>query len=141
MQARPLFVLIAVIAFTCLAGSWMNAQQETKAGLKDTLNELLTQRRDVLKQRVDTLESRSAEGSIQIDVVLHARDQLLDAELQLVKTKAERLALFQKRIDNMRFLEDSVKQRYEAGITLPENFFAATAARLQAEIDLAKEQQ
>ena len=50
------------------------------------------------------------------------------------------MTLYQKRLDNMRALEDTVKKRYEAGQSTLESKLSATAARLQAEIDLLREQ-
>jgi outer membrane protein TolC len=79
-------------------------------------------------------------GSVSLTTILAGRDQLLDAELQLAKTKEQRLTLYQERLDNMRALEDAVKKRYEAGQSTLESKLSATAARLQAEIDLLREQ-
>lgn len=42
-------------------------------------------------------------------------DQLLDAELELAKTKEQRYALYRKKIDNMCELEELITRRYKAG--------------------------
>ena len=140
MQARSLLYLIVVLSIACVAGSFTIAQQATESDSHAALNELLTKRRDTLKQRVDVLEQMHADGSLSLTAVLAGRDQLLDAELQLAKTKEQRLTLYQKRLDNMRALEDMVKKRYEAGQITLDSTLSARAARLQAEIDLLREQ-
>lgn len=141
MQARSLVFLIVGLSIACVAGSFTIAQQTTESDSQAVLNELLKKRRDTLAERVVALEKKLAEGQLKIESVVAARDQLLDAELQLVKTKKQRVAIYQKRIDNMRELEASLKLQYENGIATPESLLLATAARLQAEIDLAREQQ
>ena len=139
MKLRSSIALIVILSTVSVADSFAFAQQETESDSSVVLNELLTERRDTLAKRLATLETKSAQGQLKIDAVIAARDQLLDAELQLAKTKEQRLAIFQKRIDNMRELEDSVKLQNENGLATPESLLAATAARLQAEIDLVRE--
>lgn len=138
MQARSWFAFIAILSIAFVAGSFANTQQATES---DSLNELLKKRRDTLVELVSVLEKKHMEGTLMLNPLVDARNQLLDAELQLVETKEERLALFRKRIDNMRELEDSERQRYESGVDTFESFLSAKTARLQAEIDLAEEQQ
>ena len=140
MQVRSLVCLIVVLSIACAAGSFTIAQQATGSDSGAALNELLTKRRDTLKERADVLEQMYTDGSVSLTTILAGRDQLLDAELQLVKTKEQRLTLYQKRLDNMRALEDTVKKRYEAGQSTLESKLSATAARLQAEIDPLREQ-
>ncbi len=139
MKLRSSIALVAILSIAGVAGSFGYAQQETESDSRAVLNELLTERRDTLAKRVVTLETKFAQGQLIIDAVIAARDQLLDAELQLVKTKKQRVAIYQKRIDNMRELEDSVKRRLDNGLATPESLLSATAARLQAEIDLVRE--
>ncbi len=96
------------------------------------------ERRDVLLQRVALLEKGYAAGETNLETVLAARDQLLQAELQLITTKEERITIYQKRLDNMCALEKVVKQLFDAKECPQDAMLAATAARLQAEIDLAR---
>ena len=140
MQARWLPYLIVVLSIACVAGSFTVAQQATESDSHAALNELLTKRRDTLKTRVEVLEQMHANGRLNLTTVLAGRDQLLDAELQLSKTKEQRLTLYQMRIENMRAIEDTVKRRYENGRSSLESVLSATAARLQAEIDLLRAQ-
>ena len=138
MQARSLMYPVIVLSIACLAFSFTIAQQATESDSHAALNELLTKRRDTLKTRVDVLEQMHADGRLPLTTVVAGRDQLLDAELQLAKTKEQRLLLYQKRIENMRALEDTIKRRYENGRSSLESALSATAARLQAEIDLLR---
>ena len=138
MQSRLPFAVIALVASVFVIGSYTNAhqsQEETSTELKD----LLTKRRDVLQHLVDTYEKKLSQGRTQVDPVVAAREQLLDAKLQLATSKKQRLEICQKRIDNMWRLETAMKLRSEAGQTTLESLLLARAGRLQAEIDLARE--
>lgn len=141
MNIRPSLALIVIFGFA-LSGSWhLNGQEESKAESGDKLTKLLQERRDTLAKRVAALEMQLGHGELKIDSVIAARGDLLEAELQLAKTKNRRVEIFMKRIDNMRELENSVKLQFENGLATNESYLAATAARLQAEIDLIREQQ
>ena len=132
---------IVCCAIALVAGSAARAQQASKSDARSELTRLLTQRRDTLQMRVELLEQRLAQSEATIDSVVTARNQLLDANLQLATTKKQRLEILRKRIDNMRELEDAMKQRHEDGKTTMVSVLAVTAGRLQAEIDLAREKQ
>jgi hypothetical protein len=103
---------------------------------------LLTKRRDILLQRVKSvaLHLQFGEGYIRTDTLPTAFNQLLDAELQLAKTKEQRLIPYKRRLDNMRMLEHEYKIKNEDGILARHDVLWATALRLQAEIDLHREQ-
>ena len=140
MQARSLPALVAILSIACSLGSLTSAQQPTDSDSDASLSALLTQRRDTLEKRVEVLEYMLAQGKVEATAVFAARDQLLDAELQLAETKEQRLALHRTRIDNMRELEELIKRRHKAGQSPLEAALSTTAARLQAEIDLLREQ-
>ena len=98
----------------------------------------MKERRDVLFQRVALLEKQLALGETDPATVLTARDQLFQAELRLVTTKEERLTIYQKRLESMRAIEKFVKKIFDNEESSQVAMLAATAARLQAEIDLAQ---
>ena len=99
----------------------------------------MIQRRDVLLQLVKQLEKKFSQGHCKVDSVVAARGQLLDAELELATTKDKRLEILQKRIKNLRELEDSLNILHQAGKTTLDTLLSARAARLKAEIELVRE--
>ena len=120
MQTRSNLACITIVATAFIIGSFTNAQEATESDSRTELTELLIERRDVLKKRVDVLEQKLSQGLLKVDSVVAAREQHLGAELQLVTTQQHRLEIYQKRIYNMRKLEDGVKIRQQAGQTTME---------------------
>ena len=139
MKTRSYLALVVIVALAFFIGSATKAQEGTKTDESTQLTELLGKRLDVLLQLVETLEYKFSQGRCKVDSVVAVREQLLDAELQLTTHKTKRLEILQKRIDNMRQLEDSMKTRHQTGNTTLETLLVATAARLKAEIDFVRE--
>ncbi len=139
MQRRSYFSVIIVVASTFFIASFTNAQESAEADERPQLEELMIQRRDVLLQLVKTLEMKFSQGLCRVDSVVAARAQLLDAELELATTKDARLKILHKQIKNLRELEDSLKIRHQAGQVPSDTLLSARAARLKAEIALARE--
>ena len=136
MFRKSLFASFAILLVAVIAGTFVFAQQESQStqpsqiktsegGQQDKLHELLTQRRDTLAKRVEVLESRRMRGVVLNDLVVEARDELLKAELQLVEVKDQRIAILQKRIDNLSHLEDSAKARRQHGTGTLESMLSA----------------
>ncbi|MEN6497741.1 MAG: hypothetical protein ABFD16_25865 [Thermoguttaceae bacterium] len=103
------------------------------------LQSLLEERRDTLRKLLKHVESQHASGNATEVAVIRASNQLIEAELELVRTKPERIALFEKIVDNLRRAEQWTEARYEAGRCTWEDALAAKAARLQGEINLVRE--
>ena len=55
-------------------------------------------------------------------------------------TKADRMRIYEKRVQNSRDLEAEMKERVSRGLGTMEGMLRAKAARLEAEIDLLREQ-
>jgi len=72
--------------------------------------------------------------------VLRASELLLEAELDLAETKAERIAVRDKLVANLRQREEAVLARYRIGAEQYDSVLQVTAARLKAEIKLLREQ-
>ena len=72
--------------------------------------------------------------------MIDARNAVLDAELELASTRKERVELYRKRVESLRELEEIASERHKHAIISIEELLLATAARLQAEIDLFREQ-
>ena len=120
--------------------TFTNAQPSAKSESKPAIQALLRERRDVLGKYVDVLEKRYAAGAMTPETLFRARDRLFDAELKLVTATEQRVALYRKRLDNMRALEDLVKKQFDIGQCTMESMLLATAERLQADIELLQEQ-
>jgi len=137
--------LISITIVVLLLVAWLtvpesDAQQNTDIKVDPQLNDLLTARRDTLQAIVNAVEVRYRDGTGQFASVADARDKYILAELELAKTKQQRIELCKKRIDNLRELEKSETVRSEKGTAKVEVKMLATAARLQAEIDCVREQ-
>ena len=139
MRAPLLLAIFAVFSIACVDESVTNAQQAAEVNSNAAIDKLLTERRDILATRVDMLAMQYASGATTLDTLVRSRDQLFDAELQLVKEKDQRVLLYQKRLDNMRELENTLKGQFNAGKCTLEATLSVTAGRLQAEIDLLRE--
>jgi len=109
-------------------------------GPPKTIETLLIERRDTLRTAVHWRDAQYASGSIDLPVVIRAKQALANAELEVARTKAERLAVRQKQIDNLRELEHVVEHRVQAGIVSEVDVLEIKAERLKAEIDLLREQ-
>lgn len=100
------------------------------------LKALQEERRDTLAQRLEGLREQYMQGNASLRTVISASNALLDAELRLADQHSDRIALFAERVKNSRKLEDLLRQQHLIGSVPSEEVLAATAARLQAEIDL-----
>jgi hypothetical protein len=101
---------------------------------------LRKERRETLRKLVDAAESKYNSGKATLDVVLRASDLLLEAEMDLARTRAERIAVHEKLVANLRQVEKATQLRCDAGTAPIEESLEAKAARLKAEIQLKCEQ-
>lgn len=139
MPARTQPFIAAALAAAGVAAAIASAQQSAQPAADATIRELLTERRDVLAQRVELLERLHEQGAIDYERLFSARDQLLEAELELATDKSERIALLGQRVEQMRTLEELLESRFGGGQVTETAALEATAARLQAQIELMRE--
>ena len=136
--------LSLLILGTSLAVMLCNRPAESQGQQQPTLHEridkLLVERRDTLRQLHDEVAARYLAGGTTVDSVLRAQDALLDAELDLAKKQIERIRVHEKRVKNLRELENAVKQQHSAGICTIEKVLAIKADRIRAEVELLREQ-
>lgn len=104
------------------------------------LDVLLVELRDTLLARVKALEEKHRAGKASIGMVISARTDLLDSELELVSSKEAHIDVFEKRLENLRQLEEVMKKRIAAGQAGLADMLLTKAERLRAEIDLLREQ-
>lgn len=102
------------------------------------LRALLEARRDVLKQAVEILNTSFRQGITSPNAVIAANVALLEAELELAKSKEERLLVLQQLLEHHKQLEQQTEKMFEATLGRREDCLAAKAARLKAEIALHK---
>ena len=131
---------IVLLAFLLLPSS--GAQQSDANSNAPELQNLLQQRHDALQQRYDAIKRRYDDGALTYEHVLPALDELLQAKDALCRAKLppaalskERLAVCKSRIGNFRFFEELRDAQVKNGSVPVEEGYAATAARIQAEID------
>lgn len=104
---------------------------------------LLKERRDTLRQLAQDVEQCYRAGRATLDSLIRASNLLLEAELDLAKTKAERIAIYEKLVANLRQLEKAAEARHQAGAPGGgvSEVLSAKADRLKAEIQLAREKE
>jgi outer membrane protein TolC len=112
------------------------AQDDADTSAK--LESLLRERRDTLRQLVQVVGVHYRDGRTTEDAVVCANNRLLEAELDLLTAKAERIAVYEQLVENMRRLEEVAAARHEVGVGSIEEVLAAKAARLRAEIELVR---
>ncbi len=130
--------VVAVLALSLSAPVW--AQSAPKAKSKSKVVELQQKRRDVLAQRASLLEKQWATGMAALESVIGAYVALLDAELQMAKGAKERIKAHTSHLNKMRSLEAATEKGHKAGTIAKEAVLLVQAARMQAEIDLALDQ-
>ena len=112
------------------------APSGTTAGKED----LLRTRRDTLRQALETAEARYRSGNVALESVLRTAKELLEVELQLARTKAERIELCETTVAKLREMENLAQARFDAGIESGRGeLLEAKAARLNAEERLLQE--
>lgn len=102
------------------------------------LRALLEARRDTMKELVRIKESASEVGAGSVREVAVANIALAEAELELARSKDQRIAILEQLLERQRELEQVQQAMRDSGAGQHEDFFAAKAARLKAEIELHK---
>jgi hypothetical protein len=97
------------------------------------------ERRDALRTQLDGLFTLIQTGKTTFSVAVDAREKLLEAELDLCDEPAERTRLHEGHLQFARPLEQSTRERFEAGAATHHDAAWARAVRVKAEIDLFRE--
>ncbi len=100
---------------------------------------LMKERRDALQKLVRILDSQYRMGTVDFNRVASAASKLADMELELAKTKDERIAACRKQVELCRDAEKLCQARVNAGTATEADVYEAKAERLKAEIHLARE--
>jgi hypothetical protein len=125
-----------IVVASAIAADWPASRHD---GASAQLESLLKERRDVVRKLVEIVNRRYQTGMVTQESVILASNLLLDAELELARTKAERIAVCQKLVGNLRQLEQAAEARHERTMGSADDVLKAKAARLKAEIQLVRE--
>lgn len=104
-----------------------------------SVQDLLVERRDTLKTLVEHVKAQYRAGDATYDSVVAATNSLLEAQLDLATTKTERIEIRKSMVENLRAVEQRLESRRESGLPSWDEYLRAKAARLLAEIRLARE--
>lgn len=109
-------------------------------GNKANLTSLLTERRDTLRQLAEEFTKRYQQGQISYAPVSQATIDWLHAELELAPDKAARVALHERIVEHFREREKAFSKELLSGVGQNSDLLIAKAARLQAQVDLLREE-
>ena len=122
---------------SCCLGAAPARQENDDAAIQ----KLTSQRVQVLQELVDLAREKYEHGVGSLDEVIAAEQSLLNAKLESTTDADERVAIREIRVSLAKDLESQVAIRVEGGIAPRALLLNATANRLQAEIELLREQQ
>ncbi|QDS95656.1 hypothetical protein FF011L_44540 [Roseimaritima multifibrata] len=127
--------ILGLAAF--LVSTTISAQTSTEES-DSRIRDLLIEKRDVLERHLTYVESQFGMGELQSLDVLDAKLKLLDAELALADSAADRIKIFKDRLDVHRAMESQTMELYTLGnVTYGENI-EAVVHRIDAAIDLSR---
>jgi len=103
------------------------------------LQELLMERRMILSGIVKSMKIFLESGRVGIDEYRDANIALLRAEMDLCKTRNERIEILRKIVEFHKTFEEQIKRRADEGRTTRIDVDKAKVATLEAQIELARE--
>jgi hypothetical protein len=119
------------------------AIDQARSRLKDAsrsprVQKLLAERRDAARDLMQVRRQLFEAGKTDQQALLEAAALLLEAELPLAETAADRLALHRAHVEGLKKVEEVDKARLDAGRIGQDQYQILRAARLAGEIDLAR---
>jgi outer membrane protein TolC len=102
------------------------------------VRKLLEERRDALRKVIEARQKEFEVGRGSLDGLLRTARKLLQAELELATTPAQRIAAHQAHYDIAKKVEEMNATRYDAGRLSFADYQESRAARLAAEIALLR---
>ena len=139
--------VLLVLAIACVAkfGSSLtagaNEADRPQEGSLVQLTKLRIERVEALREHVKATKAAYDTDSVPLEQLLTANLEQLEAELDVVTARAERVAVFEKMLEQAAHLEAKVKALYLIGAKggEAEKYFHAKATRLAMEIRLEQE--
>jgi outer membrane protein TolC len=104
------------------------------------LHQLLLERKQILQNIVDTIANQYKLGVTDMEQLQQAKINLLNADLDLDKTPAERINIRSQIVQLYKEAEDSLTTQVAAGRATELELEKAKVARLTEQIELVKEQ-
>ncbi len=99
----------------------------------------MEERRNVMRKRMEILLLRDQQGVEPKEVVLMACEEFLQAELELARTKPERLTVLEQMLEIAKQIESVENEKEKSGTSRLEDLYKVRAFRLRCEIDLLRE--
>jgi hypothetical protein len=117
----------------------MQKTPDAKAETEDVSKAKLLNRRDTIRQLVKLVEEECRERHSSVDTVIHAYDQLLNAELDLATERNQRVAIMELQVKRLADLEQTALALFDAGHATQESVLAVKLAILHTHIQLMQE--
>lgn len=135
-KSYPLFFLLGLTAiFVTATTAAQNSADDSDSRTRD----LLVEKRDTLASFANYSELQFRHGELKIQAVLDAKLKVLDAELALADSAAERVKILEERRDNRRSKESQLETLYNNGDATMDEKVKATVERIDAVIALLRE--
>ena len=135
-------VLGPLVVLTLLASTTiLSLAQDSNDSIGVEMQQLKSQRVEVLRELFHRYEHAYKQGKVSIETYLSRKETLLDAELELAKNSAHRVALRRSHLSSLRQHEQLIRTGVQAGKFAEIDVFHAKADRIDAEIALLREQQ
>ncbi len=131
-----LFVCVAVL-FAVSVGWAFKMQENTDQD--EPLETLVGEFRSTLTDLHKHLEQKHEQGLLPYPEFINAQNKLLEDELLVTSDKTERVELLRKRLQNSKSLELSVTAQVQVAEASSTDLLTAKAKRLQAQIELKRE--
>jgi len=116
-----------------------DAAAQAREKYEKELQQLLTERKQLLREVLDSMKIFFESGRIGLDEYMQANVALLRAEMDLCKTQDERLEILQKIVQLHRECEVWMARRAAEGRASKADVKKAEAATLEARIELLRE--
>ena len=142
MNRSFLLACVAAAAVVVVSAIAADSPRPASSEASKQLESLLQERRDTCRKVVEYVELQRRGGQADISSWIGASNQLVEAELDMAKTKAERIALRQKLVANLKQAEEfaEVRDKVRWGLDIHKTLLETKACALKAEIELAREQ-
>lgn len=138
-HARHLFTGGPIlIALFLLATPFVAGDEQKPSGSKERLRELLTERYDILKQAVASVELFAENGRVDAAEWRSATIALHQAEAELCTADADRIKVYERFVEAMQKQQEWAARRETAGRINRWQLAEARVATLQAQIDLER---
>lgn len=138
---QSVFFAVAILGIATCCAVRMSVLGEDSDSAKSKVTSLREERREVLKVRAETVEKLVGIAMSTPEELIAAREDLLDAELELATSSEQRIGVLQRKLENAKQLEAVMTAKKQAGKGTEAEVLLAKAHRLGVEIELAKEQE